>query len=87
MRFTGYVVKMSKHGRISLPRKVRKPLAIEPNSEVSISFEGNRLILKKHVLRCLVTGKTENVIEVFPNVPLSPEGMEILLKVLNFFNS
>lgn len=82
MRFTGFVVRTNQHGRISLPQKVRDLLNLKPRDEVSFSIKKNTIVLTKRQLQCIITDTTENVIEVFPGVPLSREGMKILLQEL-----
>ncbi len=87
MRFSGFIVRTNRHGRINLPLSIRKQLKVGPKDEVTFTIRKNTIILKKSKLHCIVTGSTENVIEVFPGVPLSREGMKILLKELKHFNS
>lgn len=86
MRFTGDVIHLSKSGRIPLPKSVRKIFGIVPHSEVKISIENDKLAIRKHEPKCLVTGSTENVIEVLPGIPLSEKGMESILEELIFKN-
>lgn len=82
MRFTGFVVRITGEGRIALPKQVRELLGIKPKSEVVMSIQKDKVILKRRVLTCLITGTTENVVEVYPGIALSREGMEILLNQL-----
>lgn len=86
MRFSGTVARMNKTGRISLPKLVRKKIDLEPNVEVTLSIEKDMLVIRKHELKCIVTGSTKDVVEVFPGIPLSRRGMEILLEQLIFRN-
>lgn len=86
MRFTGFVVRMNQHGRISLPSEVRSLLNLSPTDKVTFSIKKNTIVLRKRQLHCLITDTTENVIEVLPGVPLSREGIEILMQELkNYF--
>lgn len=82
MKFTGFVVRTNQHGRISLPSKVRTLLNLKPSDEVIFSIKKNTIVLRKRQLHCLITDSTENVIEILPGVPLSREGIEILMQEL-----
>ena len=51
-----YIIKSDGLGRVLLPKKVREDLGIEANSKVSLSLEGNKLIVKPLPKRCEVCG-------------------------------
>lgn len=84
MYYSGFTVRMNRNGRIPLPKEVRQQIGIEPKSEVLMQLEKDKIMLTKKQIRCLVTGTTEDIIEVLPGIMLSREGMEFLLKELNF---
>lgn len=87
MKFSGFVVRVSSSGRISLPKQVSKLFGIQPSDNVIFSLMNNLLVIKKEELSCLITGSTKNVIEVLPGVPLSREGIDILMKELKTFET
>ena len=86
MKFTGFVVRINQHGRISLPSEVRRQLYLKPTDKVTFNIKNNSIVLRKRQLHCLITDSTENVKEVLPGVPLSREGIEILMQELKNYN-
>lgn len=78
MKFTGKVSRIGKDNKIQIPLKVLKKVGISTGSDVVLRESGNSVIIQKHFLKCLVTGTTENVTELFPGIYLSPKGMKLL---------
>jgi len=87
MKFSGFVVRTNQHGRISLPSSIRNLMKLSPSDEVTFSIEKNTIVLRKRQLQCMITDSTENTIEVLPGVPLSREGIKILMQELKNFDS
>lgn len=56
---------------------------LTPSDEVTFTIEKNTIVLRKRQLHCMITDSTENVIEVLPGVPLSRQGIEILMQELH----
>lgn len=82
MRYTGFVVKTSRHGRIALPKRIREILGLTEKDKITFSIEKDTIILQQYRMKCMITGKRENVEELYPGICLSREGMEILLREL-----
>lgn len=85
MKFTGKVIRIGKNGKIKIPNMILKMASINKDSEAEILPFEKGILIQKHDLICLVTGEqSKHVIEVLPGIPLSPRGMEILLKEIKY---
>lgn len=61
MRSTGIVRKVDGLGRIVIPMEVRRSLEICENDPVSISVDGETVVLKRHKPFCTFCGNTEGI--------------------------
>ncbi len=64
MADTGIVRKVDDLGRIVIPMEMRRTLGIKVRDPLSISLEGDRIILRKFKEMCVVCGTTEDLLEV-----------------------
>ena len=61
---TGIVRRVDDLGRIVLPMELRRTLGINVRDPMSISVDGDRIIVAKHQDSCVVCGATEEVVRV-----------------------
>lgn len=61
---TGIVRRVDDLGRIVLPMELRRTLGIGVKDPLSISVEGDRIILVKHHDACALCGSTDDVLRV-----------------------
>ncbi len=61
---TGIVRRVDDLGRIVIPMELRRTLGIQVKDPMSISVQGERIILQKHHDACAICGSTEDVAEV-----------------------
>lgn len=61
---TGIVRRVDDLGRIVLPMELRRTLGINVRDPMSISVEGERIIVAKHEDSCVVCGTTEDTVRV-----------------------
>lgn len=66
---TGIVRRVDDLGRIVIPMELRRTLGIHVKDPISISVEGERIILEKHRDSCVICG-TEDDIERVKGRPL-----------------
>jgi len=64
MSDTGIVRRIDDLGRIVIPMELRRTLGIDVKDPMSISVDGNRILLSKHQDSCVFCGETEGVIHV-----------------------
>lgn len=77
------LVRMNKRGSIKLPLSLLNGLEINENTNLSFEIVGNEIHISKQQFTCMLTGETSHdVLELYPGVYLSREGMEFLLKEL-----
>ena len=61
MKSTGIVRKIDKLGRIVLPVELRKTLGITERDDIEIAVDGDAIVLRKHVERCIFCGSDNEV--------------------------
>jgi transcriptional pleiotropic regulator of transition state genes len=61
MSDTGIVRRVDDLGRIVIPMELRRTLGIRVKDPLSISVEGERIILQKHRDACVICGSEEHV--------------------------
>ena len=61
---TGIVRRVDDLGRIVIPMELRRTLGINVKDPLSISTEGERIILEKHKDSCVLCGATEEIVRV-----------------------
>jgi transcriptional pleiotropic regulator of transition state genes len=61
---TGIVRRIDDLGRIVLPMELRRTLGIRVKDPLSISVEGERIILEKHHDACAICGGTGDMVMV-----------------------
>ena len=61
MRDTGIVRKIDDLGRIVIPMELRRTLGIDVKDPMSISVDGDQIVLAKHHDACVFCGETENI--------------------------
>lgn len=61
---TGIVRRVDDLGRIVIPMELRRTLGINVKDPLSITVEGERIILQKHRDSCVVCGSTEEIVRV-----------------------
>jgi transcriptional pleiotropic regulator of transition state genes len=64
MADTGIVRRVDDLGRIVIPMELRRTLGINVKDPISISTEGDRIILQKHRDACAICGSEEHTLEV-----------------------
>jgi transcriptional pleiotropic regulator of transition state genes len=64
MADTGIVRRVDDLGRIVIPMELRRTLGINVKDPISISVEGDRIILHKHRDSCAICGSEEATSEV-----------------------
>ena len=63
MKSSGIVRKMDELGRIVLPIEMRRQLNIEERDPVEISFEKDKIILRKHQESCVFCSSKSKLVE------------------------
>jgi len=61
---TGIVRRVDDLGRIVIPMELRRTLGIKVKDPLSISVEGERIILQKHRDACVFCGATDEIVRV-----------------------
>lgn len=61
MRDTGIVRRVDDLGRIVIPMELRRTLGIRVKDPISISVDGERIILEKYRDSCVICGSEEDV--------------------------
>jgi transcriptional pleiotropic regulator of transition state genes len=64
MSDTGIVRRVDDLGRIVLPMELRRTLGINVKDPMSISVDGERIIVTKHHDSCVVCGSIEDIVRV-----------------------
>jgi len=64
MSDTGIVRRVDDLGRIVLPMELRRTLGINVRDPMSISVDGERIIVAKHQDSCVLCGTTEDTVRV-----------------------
>ncbi len=64
MSDTGIVRRVDDLGRVVIPMELRRALGINVKDPMSISVEGERVILEKYYEACVICRSKENVSEV-----------------------
>ncbi len=64
MNDTGIVRRVDDLGRIVIPMELRRTLGIDVKDPVSISVDGDRIVLEKHRDACVFCGNREGVRQV-----------------------
>ena len=64
MADTGIVRRVDDLGRIVIPMELRRTLGISVKDPLSITVEGERIILEKHHDACALCGSTEQILRV-----------------------
>ena len=76
---TGIVRRVDDLGRIVIPMELRRTLDIKVKDPMSISVEGERVILEKYRDSCTLCGSRENLISV-KDRPLCSACVEVIKK-------
>ena len=79
MKSSGIVRNIDELGRIVVPKEMRKALDIKDNDPVEITMEGDRIILRKRVSRCVFCG-AENDLVVFKGKKVCKSCLEEIAK-------
>jgi AbrB family transcriptional regulator, transcriptional pleiotropic regulator of transition state genes len=61
---TGIVRRVDDLGRIVIPMELRRTLGINVKDPMSITVDGQRIIIEKHHDVCAICGSTEGITEV-----------------------
>ena len=61
---TGIVRRVDDLGRIVIPMELRRTLGINVKDPLSITVEGERIILEKHRDSCVLCGSTDEIVRV-----------------------
>jgi AbrB family transcriptional regulator, transcriptional pleiotropic regulator of transition state genes len=61
---TGIVRRVDELGRIVIPMELRRTLGINVKDPISISVEGERIILERHKDACVLCGGQDNIHQV-----------------------
>ena len=61
MQSTNIVRKLDKHGRIVIPKKLRKDFGIVIDTDIEISTDGELIILEVYQHRCCLCGSTNDL--------------------------
>ena len=64
MKSIGIVRKIDELGRLVVPKEMRKALDINCNDPVEITNEGDRIILRKHLPRCIFCAADTELLSV-----------------------
>ena len=64
MADTGIVRRVDDLGRIVIPMELRRTLGINVKDPISISVDGDRIILQKHHDSCAICGSEDDTLEV-----------------------
>lgn len=62
MKATGIVRRVDELGRIVIPSELRKTLGISEKDPIEIFIDGERIVLRKYVPGCILTGETDDLI-------------------------
>lgn len=64
MSDTGIVRRVDDLGRIVLPMELRRTLGINVKDPMSISVDGERIIVTKHHDSCVMCGSLDNILRI-----------------------
>lgn len=64
MTDTGIVRRVDDLGRVVIPMELRRTLGIKVKDPMSISVEGERVILEKYHEACVICGSKDDVVDV-----------------------
>jgi AbrB family transcriptional regulator, transcriptional pleiotropic regulator of transition state genes len=64
MRDTGIVRRVDDLGRIVIPMELRRTLGINVKDPLSISVDGEKIILEKHRDACVLCGGTDEIVRI-----------------------
>lgn len=64
MKDTGIVRRVDDLGRIVIPMELRRTLGINVKDPLSISVEGERIVLEKHQDSCTICGHSDDIVQV-----------------------
>ncbi|MBQ8163137.1 MAG: AbrB/MazE/SpoVT family DNA-binding domain-containing protein [Clostridia bacterium] len=64
MKTTGIRRMVDSLGRIVLPIELRNSLGIEPKDLIEIYVEGDKIILKKAQISCVICGSSKNALAI-----------------------
>ena len=72
MKSIGIVRKIDELGRLVVPKEMRKALDINCNDPVEITNEGDRIIIRKHLPRCIFCAADTELLSVKGKKYVSP---------------
>ncbi len=55
------IKKMDEMGRLVIPSSIRETLGLQPNTEVILELEGNRVVLQNGAKRCRLCGSCKEL--------------------------
>lgn len=64
MSDTGIVRRVDDLGRIVIPMELRRTLGINVKDPMSISVDGERIIVAKHHDSCVLCGSTDDIVRI-----------------------
>jgi transcriptional pleiotropic regulator of transition state genes len=64
MNETGIVRRVDDLGRIVIPMELRRTLGINVKDPMSISVDGERIVIAKHHDSCVMCGSTDDIVRV-----------------------
>jgi len=63
MKATGIVRRIDDLGRVVIPKELRRTLGMAEGDPLEIFVDGDRIILRKYVPGCIITGALDDLIE------------------------
>lgn len=63
MRAIGIIRKLDELGRVVIPVEMRRMLDLADRDVVEITVEGDRLVLQKHMPRCVFCSRSEMLVD------------------------
>jgi transcriptional pleiotropic regulator of transition state genes len=79
MKDTGIVRRVDELGRIVIPMELRRTLGINVKDPISISVDGDMIILQKHADSCVFCGSEEDI-KRFKDRPVCGKCMKAIKK-------
>lgn len=73
--------KIDRDGRILIPNAIRKAVGIAPGNELTLTAEGNKLIVENKAEKCIICG-TEEGLEKIDILSFCKEHKQKLIKIL-----
>jgi transcriptional pleiotropic regulator of transition state genes len=61
---TGIVRRVDDLGRIVIPMELRRTLGINVKDPMSISMDGERIVIAKHHDSCVMCGSTDDIVRI-----------------------